>query len=70
MRILGILLTLVGAVLLIMSVFTYTKKQKVVDLGPLQVSVEKKQPTDWMPYSGGVLFIGGIVLVLASKKNR
>ena len=68
-RTLGILLTLIGAVILILSIFTYTKKKNIVDVGPLKVSVDQKQSTGWMPYTGGILFIGGIILLAASRKR-
>ncbi|HVS93363.1 MAG TPA: hypothetical protein VHB54_09730 [Mucilaginibacter sp.] len=67
---LGIAFTLIGALLLVLSIFTYTRKEKVADIGPFHVSVEKKQPTDWMPYVGGLLFIGGIVLIVTSKRSN
>jgi hypothetical protein len=66
----GIALTIIGAVLLVLSIFTYTKKEKIVDAGPLQISVDKKQSADWLPYPGTILFIGGIVLVVVSRKSR
>jgi hypothetical protein len=69
-RQIGIVLTLIGAVMLVLSVFTYTKKEKIIDAGPLQISVNKKQSTDWLPYSGGILFIGGIILLATSRKIK
>ena len=42
-RNLGIILIIAGAVMLIWTGVSFTKKEKVVDLGPLSVSVDKKQ---------------------------
>lgn len=67
-RKLGFVFTLVGAVLIILSMMTYKKKEKVIDVGPLQMSAEKSQSLDWMLYPGGILFIGGIVLLATSRK--
>ncbi|MDB5153012.1 MAG: hypothetical protein JWR54_1763, partial [Mucilaginibacter sp.] len=39
-RNLGIILIIIGAAMLIWTGFTYTKKEKVIDAGPLQVSVD------------------------------
>ena len=69
-RTLGILLTLIGVIILILSLFTYTKKKNIVDVGPIKVSVDQKQSTDWMPYTGGILFIGGVILLATSRKGR
>ena len=69
-RNLGIILILAGAIMLIWSGISFTKKEKVVEVGPLQVSVDKKQQLTWPPYLGGVLIVGGIVLVLTDKRLR
>lgn len=67
---LGMLLAVIGAVILILSIFTYTKKKKIIDAGPIQVAVDQKQSTNWMPYAGGILFAGGIILLVTSRKSR
>ncbi|MCJ8208841.1 hypothetical protein MUY27_03920 [Mucilaginibacter sp. RS28] len=67
-RTLGIILLIVGIAMLIWTGFTYTKKEKVIDAGPLQVSAEKEKTINWPPYAGGILVIGGIVLLLTGKK--
>lgn len=67
-RTIGIVLIVIGAVMLIWTGFSYTKKEKVVDAGPLQVSVDKQKSINWPPYLGGILLIGGIVIVATAKK--
>ena len=69
-RNLGIILIIAGAVMLIWSGISFTKKEKVVDVGPLQVSVDKKQQFTWPPYLGGVLLVAGIVFIITDKKRR
>lgn len=69
-RNLGIILIIAGAVMLIWTGISFTKKEKVVDVGPLQVSVDKKQTLGWPPYLGGILIIGGLVLIVTDKKRR
>jgi len=68
-RTIGIILIVIGAVMLIWTGFSYTKKEKVVDAGPLQVSVNKQKTINWPPYLGGILLIGGIVIVATAKKR-
>lgn len=65
----GIILIIVGAVMLIWTGFSYTKKEKIIDAGPLQVSADKKEHVSWPPYLGGILLIGGIVIVATAKKG-
>ena len=64
----GIILIVIGTIMLIWTGFTYTKKEKVIDAGPLQVSVDKQKSVNWPPYLGGVLILGGVAVVIFSKK--
>jgi uncharacterized membrane protein len=69
-RTIGIVLIIAGAVMLIWTGFTYTKKEKIIDAGPIQVSVDKKENVSWPPYLGTILLVGGLVIVVAGKKQR
>lgn len=55
--------------MLIWTGFTYTKKEKVVDAGPLEISADKEKSVNWPPYAGAVLLIGGVILVAVSRKE-
>jgi uncharacterized membrane protein len=68
-RTLGIILIVVGVAMLIWTGFTYTKKEKVIDAGPIQVSADKEKSVNWPPYAGGILLIGGIILFATAKKS-
>jgi uncharacterized membrane protein len=68
-RNIGIALIIIGAIMVIWTSFTYTKKEKVVDAGPLQISVNKQKSVNWPPYLGGLLIVGGIVIVATAKKS-
>ncbi|RVT98420.1 hypothetical protein EOD41_16640 [Mucilaginibacter limnophilus] len=65
----GIIMIVLGAAMLIWTGFTYTKKEKVIDAGPVQVSADKEKSVNWPPYAGGILLLGGVVLVASSRKN-
>jgi uncharacterized membrane protein len=64
----GVVLIVVGIAMLIWTGFTYTKKEKVIDAGPIQVSADRQKTVNWPPYLGGILLVGGIVIVATSKK--
>lgn len=68
-RIIGIILIVLGASMLIWTGFTYTKKEKIIDVGPIEISADRQKTVNWPPYLGGILLIGGIVIVLSSKKQ-
>ena len=65
----GIVLIVVGIAMLIWTGFTYTKKEKVIDAGPIQVSADREKSVNWPPYLGGILLVGGIVIVATSKNK-
>jgi len=69
-RTLGIALIIVGAAMLIWTGFSYTKKEKLIDAGPIHLSVDKKESVGWPPYIGAILLVGGIIIVLTGKKSR
>ena len=68
-RTVGIVLVIIGAVMLIWTGFTYTKKEKVVDAGPLEISADRQKSVNWPPYLGGVLLVGGLVVIMTAKKG-
>lgn len=66
---LGIIFVVIGVAMLVWTGFNYTKKEKVIDAGPLQVSVDKQESVNWPPYVGGVILIAGVVLLVTAKKS-
>ena len=65
----GFLCIIIGAALLVWTGFTYTKKEKIIDAGPLQVSADRQKTVNWPPYAGGVVMLAGVILVLTAKKK-
>jgi hypothetical protein len=49
---------------------TYTTREKVVDIGPIQMTAEKTKTLPLPPLVGIVALVGGIVLlVMGSRKG-
>jgi hypothetical protein len=46
---------------------TYTKREKVIDVGPLQATTEKKETIPLPPIVGAIALVGGIALVFAGR---
>ena len=65
----GIIMITLGIIMLIWTGFTYTKKEKIIDAGPIQVSADRQKSVNWPPYAGGILIIGGIVVLITAKKS-
>ena len=49
--------------------FTYTTREKVVDLGPIQVTAEKTKTLPMTPIGGAIALVGGIVLLVTGSKK-
>ncbi len=69
MKIIGIVLIGLGIIMMIYTGFNYVTKEKVVDLGPIQINADKNHPVQWSPIVGLVLIVGGIVVVAVDKKK-
>jgi uncharacterized membrane protein HdeD (DUF308 family) len=65
----GIILIVLGVVALGYEGISYTTREKVIDIGPLQASVEKKRTIPLSPVVGGAALLGGIVLVIAGARR-
>lgn len=65
----GLILIILGILMIVWTGFTYTKKEKIVDAGPLQISADRQKTVNWPPYLGAILIVGGIVIVATAKKT-
>jgi hypothetical protein len=70
MKVVGIVLVILGVVGLAYGGFTWTTKEKVADMGPLQVTHDKTQSLPLPPIAGGVCLIAGVVLVVAAGREK
>lgn len=67
----GVLLIALGLVLLAGPVFTYTKHEKVVDVGPIEVTAANRKHVSLPPVLGGVsLVVGAVLLVTGTRRER
>lgn len=71
MKILGIVLIVVGLVALATGGLSWTRQEKVVDLGPIQATAEKRETLPLSPVFGGAALVAGVVLlVVGARKGR
>jgi hypothetical protein len=69
MRIVGIVLIALGVLALVYEGITYTTREKVLDLGPLQAEVTRKKTIPLSPVVGVVAVAGGVVLLLVGRRR-
>jgi uncharacterized membrane protein len=67
--ILGIALILLGVVAFAYQGITYTTRENVIDLGPLQATVDKKETIPLPPLVGGLALVGGIALLIVGIRK-
>jgi uncharacterized membrane protein len=67
--IIGIILIVIGIIALAYQGITYTTREKVVDIGPIQINSDKTKTIPLPPILGGIALVGGIVLLVAGGKK-
>ncbi len=67
--IIAIILIALGIAALAYQGITYTTREKVVDLGPIQVTAEKTKTIPLPPIAGAIALMGGIVLLVTGIKK-
>lgn len=68
--IVGIILIAIGIIALAYGGYTsFTTKENVAKLGPLEINKEKEHSIPVGPVLGGVCLVGGIILVLVGNKK-
>jgi hypothetical protein len=70
MKLVGILLIVFGVVALAVGGFSYTDREKVLDIGPLEATTETRRTIPVTPIAGLGAIAGGIALVVIGSKKR
>jgi hypothetical protein len=66
----GIVLIALGVVALLVGGFTYTKNEKVLDVGPVEATVERHERVAIPPILGGLFVAAGVVLLFVGRRAR
>ena len=64
MKAMGALLLVLGVVALVYGGVSWTRKDTVIDAGPVEVTADKRESLAVPPLVGLVLVVGGLVLVM------
>ena len=67
--ILGVLLIVAGLVALAYQGITYTRREKVIDLGPIHATAEREHTVPLPPVVGIVAVAAGVALVFAGVRK-
>ncbi len=70
MKTAGAIILIVGLLMTVYTGFTYVTKEKVVELGDLEITKDKEHTVNWQPYAGiGTMAIGAGILIFGRKKS-
>jgi hypothetical protein len=67
--IVGILLIVLGVFALAYEGISYTKTERVIDLGPLKVDAKREKTIPLPPILGALSLVGGVALLIASRRR-
>jgi drug/metabolite transporter (DMT)-like permease len=68
--VLGIVLAVLGVLALVYQGFSYTRQEKVFDVGPIHATRPHPPPPPLPPIVGGLALLGGAALLIIGAKQR
>ena len=69
-RWIGILLVVLGVIGLLYTGVPFSRRETVVDAGPVQIETRTRERVPIPPVVGAVALVGGVVLILKSPRRR
>jgi uncharacterized membrane protein YidH (DUF202 family) len=64
MKAIGGILVVLGILALVYGGISWTRKDTVVDAGPIQITADKKESLPISPIAGGLMLAAGVVLLV------
>ncbi len=66
----GIIILAIGLIITLVTGFNFVTKEKVLDVGDLQITRDKQHSLTWSPVVGVVvMLIGGAVLLVNTRRR-
>ena len=65
----GIILIVVGVIGLTVGGINYTRREKVIDIGPIEATATKHERIPLPPIAGGIALAAGVVLLIAGNRR-
>ena len=69
-RIAAIALIVLGTIALLYGGITYTKREKILDVGPIEATAETRETIPLPPVLGVLAIVGGIALFVVEGRKR
>ena len=69
MKALGAVLVVLGILALVYQGFSYTKREKVLDVGPIEASADTRKHVGIPPLVGGAVLVAGVALLVVGNRR-
>jgi hypothetical protein len=66
----GIVLVVLGVAAFVIRQFTYTDREEILDIGPIEATAETQEEVYVPLWVGGVLLAAGVVMVAVGSTHR
>jgi uncharacterized membrane protein len=66
----GIVLVILGVLALAYQGISYTRQEKVLDIGPIHATAETHERIPLPPILGGLMLVGGVVLLVTGARQK
>jgi hypothetical protein len=66
----GILLVVLGVLALVYQGFTYTHRERVLDVGPIHATRDTQERVPLPPIAGGLALAAGISLLIVGARKK
>ena len=70
MKIAGIVIIILGLGMTIFTAFTFFTREKVADLGILEITRNQPHYLNWSPFIGVAIMVVGAFLILLARKKQ
>lgn len=69
LALIGVVLIVLGIAALAYQGFSYTSREKILDIGPIQASADTEKRVGIPPIAGGAAVLVGVVLLVAGSRK-
>lgn len=65
----GIVLIVLGIIMMVITGFNFVTREKIVDIGSLEIEGNKNHAVQWSPIVGAALLATGFVALMVRRKK-
>ena len=59
-----------GILMFILGNITFTRKEKVLDAGPVEITRKEQKTITWPNYAGAILIVAGVVVLFVPDRKK